>query len=434
MPAPYLPPELLSLIIHHLSMGCEVYDPDKGLNERNARLLLAALISRDWAAAALNELYSDLRLDWVSSVGSLLLRTFEQAPELCRRVKSLDVIYATHRDFRGRWQEYDEEEPGSVGASPEEWMERRGDLLWASWNVDSEVVLAPLFGLVAKLPNLRHLSLQEFEFGFNASVVEPASTVLQNLTSLRCYGFTPRSLGTLLSFTPNLEKLDGGFSVIFGRMLADEKGDDAERPCPDPFLPKLRHFRTGFNAFNRGDGNDLSLIKTVLDATEAQLEQLDIGYSSVLDSYELLDTAIFRRSFPALHTLSFTSGVGLGTVQAFLAKTAIRNLRHRVPEPTHLPRIFAALPSTIVSVVLETVPEGNEALSSAFSTLFSRAPTALPNLRSMVIERGAMTSEQQPFGSTPPSITALVAEGRDVGIKVEIEPWDDRDENEDEEG
>ncbi|KAL8286737.1 hypothetical protein RQP46_004265 [Phenoliferia psychrophenolica] len=200
------PPEIVALIVEHLGDQSPL-----GLGRvdhrfrRNSQLFQAALIGPSWASAALSLLYSDLRLMWRASSGHKLLRAFEERPELLLRVRRVEVhvlsqfSLAVEMNDRGPFLDWgkarkewdagaggehrdtlnaatdpeDEDELFSSWAMDCEWdaneetIEEGPDGAWVRLEDDYEGVEVgrlAFWGLIASLPRLRHLTLEDIDY------------------------------------------------------------------------------------------------------------------------------------------------------------------------------------------------------------------------------------------------------------------------------
>ncbi|KAK4699578.1 hypothetical protein P7C70_g6682, partial [Phenoliferia sp. Uapishka_3] len=95
-----LPPELLAVVCAFANnrpppaKSRRKHRPDLDVN-----LLPLALISKDWNAAVTREIYGDMEIEWRSSNGRRLLRSFEVNPSLCLLVRTVKVNFTTEDDW-----------------------------------------------------------------------------------------------------------------------------------------------------------------------------------------------------------------------------------------------------------------------------------------------------------------------------------------------
>ncbi|KAL8286739.1 hypothetical protein RQP46_004267 [Phenoliferia psychrophenolica] len=202
------PPEIVALIIEHLGNQSPIGLPRWTWHrfDRNRQLLQAALIGPAWASAALSLLYSDLRLVWRTTSGLKLLRALKDRPELLQRTRSVEVhvlsLLSMTQDLNDTgpsildWDELRKEWDAGGGGdqraritpsttaqeeqqffdswamdlewdAKEESIEEGPDGPWVRQTDDYDgidVGNRVFWGLVASLPRLRHLTIEDTDY------------------------------------------------------------------------------------------------------------------------------------------------------------------------------------------------------------------------------------------------------------------------------
>lgn len=96
-----IPPEVLSHILS--SLAHTLPDNPEGWRVRNATLATAALVSKEWCAAAYRELYGDLRLEWVGPRREAILDAFVDNNDLNSLVRKVVAELVTFVEWENRW-------------------------------------------------------------------------------------------------------------------------------------------------------------------------------------------------------------------------------------------------------------------------------------------------------------------------------------------
>lgn len=197
----HFPPEIVSIVENELSLlylaNRPPFDQGTCACARNHSILQLALVSKTWATGAVPVLYQDLCIEWETSTGRCLIQTLAERPHLLAMIHGVYAWWVPAGVLENRYLE-DE-------ADLED-LERQGRLVWdagkkdqppekggaCGWRYVLRVVarlaasalsmalavgkdgdwafedgvdegVAAFWGLVARLPNLAHLRLLDFD-------------------------------------------------------------------------------------------------------------------------------------------------------------------------------------------------------------------------------------------------------------------------------
>lgn len=113
-----LAPEILSLVfslvVETSPADAENVGDGEAWRIRNATLAAAALVSKDWSAAAVRELYGDLRIEWVGRRRKAIIAAFRVNPDPHSKVRKITAQLVTFDEWIERWNDPNSEERADV--------------------------------------------------------------------------------------------------------------------------------------------------------------------------------------------------------------------------------------------------------------------------------------------------------------------------------
>ncbi|KAI5479423.1 hypothetical protein MNV49_003567 [Pseudohyphozyma bogoriensis] len=248
---PHLPPEILTLIFHELTLLVLASDhPWPSISINNTTFARLALVSKAWQRSAYDVLYGHLHVDWRKTTALKLLKSLKKNPQLQSPVKRVSVNFMDDAALRGmqfaRFQdttEYDElydrchdqvhdkldglcskiYGPEYVSKCGKRcWdatfdlmvptidevvharLDESGDLEWAG-----KKEAAALLKFISSLTNLRHLELANLRPALPRTQISSPelAVIFAQLTSLSFRRAELGTVTTILNLTPHIKAL-----------------------------------------------------------------------------------------------------------------------------------------------------------------------------------------------------------------------------------
>lgn len=332
-----LPVELLREVAKY---ACEDAVADSGelWGARNSTLFTLSCVNRAWGDVSNSILYHDLRIEWRARPAALLRRTLDSSADLAGRVRSitayftqmLDVLDSEIEDINFHtscchlpaWLA--ELEASGVGeaavtmastlgrtafaeeqsyALAEERIWLSTDAQWLMRKDGPSEGTRAFFDLVAVLPSLQRLTLDQFLDPLPTPLYPALEISLGKIRSLRCIDTSNRLLDALLPALVQITDLEVEFRDSGEEGDGSDYSEDDEFPSGDDDFPSspsttaalsphLQILRTGF-----GGGRFTSSLSTLLSTSP--IETLYLGTSTTYD----LATLHPASSFPAVRRL-----------------------------------------------------------------------------------------------------------------------------------
>ncbi|KAL8292353.1 hypothetical protein RQP46_001819 [Phenoliferia psychrophenolica] len=269
-----------------------IADEMKRWKECHAGLRAASLVGRRWRAAAQRLLYGRLELKWEAGTAAKLLRTFEENPDLCELVNAVSTVFISVEHWDSEWYWSTErdvalkEADSLFPACMDEWSEGRNHKDHEAYVANRALHAAvkgsnAFWGCIAKLPNLRTLSMASADMPIPDPLLETLAPVLAQLTEV-----------SLIEYWSNDDHALSIFHLLHSVKIVRISGErDPERPSKQP---RRRAQHPGQLKFLSVPGEDIALLG--LDFTS--LIRLDIRY---IREEDLLDLS--REFFPSLVNL-----------------------------------------------------------------------------------------------------------------------------------
>ncbi|KAL8292094.1 hypothetical protein RQP46_001560 [Phenoliferia psychrophenolica] len=373
----------------------------EGWAERHAELRAASLVSREWRAIAQSLLYGRLELEWEAGTAAKLLRTIEENPGLCGLVKSVSTIFIAFGD-KGV-------ETGTSSELDYAWIPRERQEGWILR--ERQEGSDALWYFIARLPNLRILSMAAMDMPISDLILESLAPVLAQLTEVCLDGYYEYP-----QYDHALSIFHLLHSVKIVRLPNTIRND--ERPSKQP---RRRAQHSGQLKFMSVHGQDIAVLG--LDYTN--LVRLDI--ECIIDE-ELFDLS--REFFPSLVNLKLlfiSTSDGRFTDEAFesfcisLKNTKLTELYFdNWPTVHHL----HLLPPTIKVLAVDCSTLERWDAPIALQQLPDWKPKYLPNLEELVVTSlGIFTPYYTSITGTPLAshYTYYIARARlDVLVRSKI--------------
>ncbi|KAL8286707.1 hypothetical protein RQP46_004235 [Phenoliferia psychrophenolica] len=410
----HYPPEIAAIIAGFVGEDEVAGDGWYSPSSRNSYLLHLALVSSVWASVAVSLLYSDLKLQWRASTLLLLLKTLGKRPELCARIRRLEMSYPTRwmlagqlrekatllseDELKRRWDALSEAERAEVGAGEDaydEWcsdeereasldaVDEGPDKRWArdTLHHDGEEIGSLAFWrFVATLPRLRHLAVENVKFLVSDGGKPALDSVIKRLDSFTIY---PQS--DTYQASPPVDALAAAENLHTLR-ISNHSLASFDFSLDNPPFPHLRHLEVlpwergeDPNPSSTNPGSQLSeacpildLALTVRDGLESlvfNLEHSRIWGPPPRPSNRLVGEALAR--LPNLRTLTlsesdtdtpphnvdqpeiFDRTISGAYPANFLDALASSNLQHfSIADAPH-PTLLAALPVSLTSLTFD---------------------------------------------------------------------------------